>query len=71
MIVAGGVGAQTRAAALAQFPTQADQGSFKVYPVSATTTKNSKDNGRPANAIEKQDEVLAGLLIGSPEFQRR
>jgi len=72
MIVAGGVGEQTRAAALAQFQTQADQGSFKVYPISATTTtRNSKDIGRPANAIEKQDEVLAGLLIGSPEFQRR
>jgi uncharacterized protein (DUF1800 family) len=72
MIVAGGVSAQTRAAALAQFESQADQGTFKVYPVSATaTTRNSKDNGRPANALEKQDEALAGLLIGSPEFQRR
>jgi uncharacterized protein (DUF1800 family) len=71
-IVAGGVGEQTRAAALSQFQTQAEQGTFKVYPVSATTTpKNSKDNARPANALEKQDEVLAGLLIGSPEFQRR
>jgi uncharacterized protein (DUF1800 family) len=72
MIVGGGVGEQTRAAALAQFQTQVDQGTFKVYPVSATTTtKNSKDMARPANALEKQDEVLAGLLIGSPEFQRR
>jgi uncharacterized protein (DUF1800 family) len=71
-IVAGGVSEQTRAAALAQFQTQVDQGTFKVYPVSATTTpKNNKDNARPANATEKQDEVLAGLLIGSPEFQRR
>jgi hypothetical protein len=22
-------------------------------------------------AVEKQDQVLAGLLLGSPEFQRR
>jgi hypothetical protein len=24
-----------------------------------------------ANALEKQDQLLAGLLLGSPEFQRR
>jgi len=72
MIVPGGVGEQTRAAALAQFDSQSAQGSFKVYPVSATSTpRNSKDNARPANPLERQDEVLAGLLIGSPEFQRR
>jgi uncharacterized protein (DUF1800 family) len=71
-IVAGGVSAQTRSAALGQFQAQAEQGTFKVYPVSAKTTpKNNNENARPANALEKQDEVLAGLLIGSPEFQRR
>jgi uncharacterized protein (DUF1800 family) len=69
MIVAGGVGDQTRAAALAQFQTQADQGSFKVYPVSAQA--KPLNTPRPANTQERQDEVLAGLLIGSPEFQRR
>lgn len=69
MIVGGGVGDQTRAAALAQFQTQADQGSFKVYPVSAQA--KPLNTPRPANAQERQDEVLAGLLIGSPEFQRR
>jgi uncharacterized protein (DUF1800 family) len=69
MIVAGGVGEQTRAAALAQFQTQADQGTFKVYPVSAQAKPLNAP--RPANAQERQDEVLAGLLIGSPEFQRR
>jgi uncharacterized protein (DUF1800 family) len=71
-IVPGGVSAQTRSAALNQFQAQAEQGTFKVYPVSAKTTpKNNNENARPANALEKQDEVLAGLLIGSPEFQRR
>jgi hypothetical protein len=24
-----------------------------------------------SNALEKQDQLLAGLLLGSPEFQRR
>jgi len=24
-----------------------------------------------AKALEKQDQILAGLLLGSPEFQRR
>ena len=71
-IVAGGVSPETRAAALAEFQTQAEQGTFKVYPVSATNApKNKIDNARPANPLERQDEVLAGLLIGSPEFQRR
>jgi uncharacterized protein (DUF1800 family) len=69
MIVAGGVGEQTRAAALAQFQSQAEQGSFAVYPVSAQA--KPRNAARPANAQERQDEVLAGLLIGSPEFQRR
>jgi uncharacterized protein (DUF1800 family) len=68
-IVPGGVGAQTRAAALAQFESQSTQGSFTVYPVSAPAKPRSVP--RPANALERQDEVLAGLLIGSPEFQRR
>jgi hypothetical protein len=26
---------------------------------------------RAAKELEKQDELLAGLLLGSPEFQRR
>jgi uncharacterized protein (DUF1800 family) len=69
MIVAGGVGEQTRAAALAQFESQSAQGSFMVYPVSAQA--KPRNAARPANALERQDEVLAGLLIGSPEFQRR
>ncbi|MGP8252755.1 MAG: DUF1800 domain-containing protein [Terracidiphilus sp.] len=69
MIVPGGVGAQTRAAALAQFESQSEQDSFTVYPVSAQA--RPRNAPRPANALERQDEVLAGLLIGSPEFQRR
>lgn len=69
MIVPGGVGAQTRAAALAQFDSQTAQGSFTVYPVSAQASPHNA--AQPANALERRDEVLAGLLIGSPEFQRR
>jgi hypothetical protein len=28
-------------------------------------------SNRTPNLIEREDQVLAGLLIGSPEFQRR
>jgi uncharacterized protein (DUF1800 family) len=69
MIVAGGVSDRTRTAALEQFQAQTQQESFKVYPVSDTA--KPKEPARPANALERQDEALAGLLIGSPEFQRR
>lgn len=34
-------------------------------------TPNQAAQKQPANAIEKQDQLLAGLLLGSPEFQRR
>ena len=37
-----------------------------MKPVAAARKQN-----RTANVVERQDQVLAGLLIGSPEFQRR
>ena len=68
LIVAGGVSASTRAAALQQFQVQSAQNAASVTPVSATNRPNRAPN---ANALERQDQLLAGLLLGSPEFQRR
>jgi uncharacterized protein (DUF1800 family) len=69
LLVAGGVSETTRSAALQQFEAQAAQNSVSVFPVS--TTARPVNRGKAANALERQDQLLAGLLIGSPEFQRR
>jgi len=69
LIVAGGVSAATRAAALEQFQAQIAQDASLMRPISATTRPQNR--GAAATALERQDQVLAGLLIGSPEFQRR
>ena len=75
LLVAGGVSDSTRAAVLEQLRTQQAQDG-------ANATGNAKGDsaspsGRPvypaqaAKDLEKQDQLLAGLLLGSPEFQRR
>jgi uncharacterized protein (DUF1800 family) len=69
LVVAGGVSEATRAAALQQFAAQSAQDdAMVVRPVSAARPQN---RAKAASALERQDQVLAGLLIGSPEFQRR
>jgi uncharacterized protein (DUF1800 family) len=69
LIVAGGVSEATRAAALQQFQAQIAQDASLMRPVSATTRPQNR--GAAATTLERQDQLLAGLLIGSPEFQRR
>jgi len=64
LLIPGGVSDTTRTAALQQFAAQSAQNS--AAPVSATLRPN-----RALNALEREDQILAGLLIGSPEFQRR
>jgi uncharacterized protein (DUF1800 family) len=70
LIIPGGVSDSTRTAALQQFQAQSAQNnapdSASIRPVAA-----ARRNKPVPNAIERQDQVLAGLLIGSPEFQRR
>jgi hypothetical protein len=39
----------------------------KPLPVAA----KPMNPAQTAKALEKQDQLLAGLLLGSPEFQRR
>ena len=69
LLVTGGVSDSTRAAALQQFEQQKDQNSAVAMPIGAPERR--KFRARAATETEKQDQVLAGLLLGSPEFQRR
>ena len=68
LLVAGGVSTTTRAAALEEFQKQIAQS-----PASATPVVARRQNKRApaADAYEREDQLLAGLLLGSPEFQRR
>jgi uncharacterized protein (DUF1800 family) len=68
LLLPGGVSATTRDAALKQFAVQSAQNSTSITPVSAPMRQNRAPN---ANVIDRQEQLLAGLLIGSPEFQRR
>lgn len=68
-LMAGGVSESTRAAVLQQFEAQSANAlnGAQALPV-------ADHSGRQNHATtpeEKQDQLLAGLLLGSPEFQRR
>jgi uncharacterized protein (DUF1800 family) len=69
LVVAGGVSEATRAAALEQFQVQSAQDAAAAHPVAAAAKPFNRN--RATTALERQDQILAGLLIGSPEFQRR
>jgi uncharacterized protein (DUF1800 family) len=69
IVVAGGVSDATRSAALQQFEAQSAQANGQVQPVAAMGRPFNRN--RAVTQLEKQDQLLAGLLIGSPEFQRR
>jgi uncharacterized protein (DUF1800 family) len=69
LLIAGGLSSSTRTAVLQQFQAQSASG-----PASAKTASVSAKIQTPAqaaSALERQDQLLAGLLLGSPEFQRR
>ena len=67
ILLPGGVSDATRAAALKEFEAQNGQNPLMATPVVATR----RANRAPADAYEREDQLLAGLLLGSPEFQRR
>ncbi len=69
LLVAGGVSAATRTAALEQFQAQSAQDSIEPAPVVAP--KRAVNRAPAPDAYEREDQLLAGLLLGSPEFQRR
>jgi uncharacterized protein (DUF1800 family) len=73
ILVAGGVSDATRTAALEQFKAQSAQNSPMAAPVAEKRSAPGAKGRRsaPADAYEREDQLLAGLLMGSPEFQRR
>jgi uncharacterized protein (DUF1800 family) len=82
LLIAGGASDATRDAALKEFEAQNAQsgdtaGSMAVgLPGQAAKARPGApgriNNRAPApDAYEREDQLLAGLLLGSPEFQRR
>jgi hypothetical protein len=69
LLVAGGVSESTRSAVLQQLAKQAAPSTATGAPASAPAKPMNLKQA--ASALEKQDQLLAGLLLGSPEFQRR
>jgi uncharacterized protein (DUF1800 family) len=69
LIVSGGVSDSTRSAVMQQYQQQMSQS----QQIASTQPMAARGPQRPqgASSLEKQDQLLAGLLIGSPEFQRR
>jgi len=72
-LVDGGVSATTRAAVLDQFQAQTQAQNAQNQPGATALPVQAKPANltQAAKALEKQDQLLAGLLLGSPEFQRR
>ena len=73
LLVTGGVSDSTRTAVLRQqFEQQRNenQSSAAAMPVMAIADRQNF-RARAVTDAERQDQVLAGLLLGSPEFQRR
>lgn len=72
VLLAGGISESTRAAVLQQFEQQRHKetpGASVVMPAAAGDGRRFRP--RAASDSERRDQVLAGLLLGSPEFQRR
>jgi hypothetical protein len=71
LLVSGGVSDSTRAAVLQQFEQQRNQTQNGAAALPVAAMERQKFRARAVTDAEKQDQVLAGLLLGSPEFQRR
>jgi hypothetical protein len=63
------VSPSTRSAVLQQFQQQNAQQPATDQQVSAQVRPMARF--RAVTPLERQDQLLAGLLLGSPEFQRR
>ncbi|MGA7245487.1 MAG: DUF1800 domain-containing protein [Terracidiphilus sp.] len=71
LLITGGLSDSTRAAVLQQFEQQRNQNQNGAAALPIATTERQKYRARAVTEAERQDQVLAGLLFGSPEFQRR
>lgn len=58
----------TRTAVLQQFHQRSQSAAVQVSPRPVQATKNAD---QAARNLAREDQLLAGLLLGSPEFQRR
>jgi uncharacterized protein (DUF1800 family) len=67
-LLPGGASATTRAAALKEFERRDAQNGAEMRPVAQMQRINPRAMQNPR---EREDALLAGLLIGSPDFQRR
>ena len=67
MLLSGPISASTRSAVLEQFHQQTET-AVQISPRPLPAALNAN---QAVKNLEKQDQVLAGLLLGSPEFQRR
>jgi uncharacterized protein (DUF1800 family) len=79
-LIPGGVSEKTRAAVLEQaqqIPPDKPKKQFQVLPADSQPVSSTAGVAKPAKpnpqtaALERQDAQIAGLLLGSPEFQRR
>jgi uncharacterized protein (DUF1800 family) len=71
VLISGGVSDSTRSAVLQQFQQQSAQISDAASAWSMPAAARPRFRAQVVTARERQDELLAGLLLGSPEFQRR
>jgi uncharacterized protein (DUF1800 family) len=76
LLLASEVSDTTRTAVLQQFEAQSADAQTSPPPNRAQTVQvsngvHSQNHAAAPSPQEKQDELLAGLLLGSPEFQRR
>jgi uncharacterized protein (DUF1800 family) len=71
LLVAGSVSASTRSAVLNQFQQQTANEQSHPTDRLASAEIRPVYRMRGSSSLERQDQLLAGLLIGSPEFQRR
>ncbi len=70
-LISGGVSDSTRPAVLQQFQQQSAQDLNAIAAQPLAMRPRQKFRAQEISAVEKQDQILAGLLLGSPEFQRR
>jgi uncharacterized protein (DUF1800 family) len=71
ILISGAVSDSTRSAVLEQFAAQNTTSQAALSKPRAQSIPVSENRPLATPAVEKQDQLLAGLLLGSPEFQRR
>jgi uncharacterized protein (DUF1800 family) len=69
LLAPSGVSATTREAVLKPFAAPTENTDAASPPAASMTAAVGR--GKTANPLEQQDQTLAGMLLGSPEFQRR